>query len=192
MVDYENIDWNDWYVYDETSPSCLRWKDTRYANSHIPRVVVSAGDVAGCFNKTTNYWHVKLFSKSFKAHRIVYEMHSREKLGKRLVDHIDGDTNNNMIGNLRKCTDYVNAKNKSMYKNNNTGYTGVRREESDARVYYAATWYTIDKISRSKRFNVAEYGEDLALKLAIDYRAKMIEELNLQGAGYTERHGGAK
>lgn len=41
------VDWSEWFYYDETSPSCLRWACTRWANSRIPRIVVNKGDIAG-------------------------------------------------------------------------------------------------------------------------------------------------
>ena len=41
------------------------------------------------------------------------------------VDHIDGDTHNDSIDNLRPCKRKENAKNRRVYKNSKTGCKGV-------------------------------------------------------------------
>jgi hypothetical protein len=38
-------------------------------------------------------------------------------------------------------------------------------------------------------FSISKLGNDEAFRQACEYRAKMIAELNEQGANYTERHG---
>lgn len=42
---------------------------------------------------------------------------------------------------------------------------------------------------RNKKFSVLKLGLLPAFRDAVMYRRKMIEELNAQGAGYTENHG---
>lgn len=114
----------------------------------------------------------------------------RVKLGKNLIDHIDGDTDNNRFSNLRVATDYINGKNKGKYKSNSTGVTGIHVNEKVPGVfYYVATWREVDKTVGAKSFNINKLGDVEAFRLACEYRRNKIEELNKQGAGYTERHG---
>ena len=42
---------------------------------------------------------------------------------------------------------------------------------------------------KSKAFSCLKYGDEEALRLALEWRDKTIKEINEQGAGYTERHG---
>ena len=66
VLDYNSIDWNSLVEYDETSPTCLRWKVQRIgkgkAKSKMP------GDEAGTLsrkNKTSSYEAYKLaYNKS--------------------------------------------------------------------------------------------------------------------------------
>jgi hypothetical protein len=49
-------DWEEWVEYDETSPSCLRWKRPVYCGVNDTRLLVAVGDVAGHLNKS-GYWY---------------------------------------------------------------------------------------------------------------------------------------
>lgn len=180
------------FYYDESSPSCLRWKVTRLArigNSDRMRLVVTKGDVAGHLRKD-GYWTVKLFEESIKIHRIIYALHHPEEdITDIIIDHRNGDSSCNKIDNLLKSSDYKNGKNKSKYKNNSTGVNGIYLKTGNYAGSYVATYYTIDKKRRVKLFSISKLGDAEAFRLACEYREKMIAELNEQGAGYTERHG---
>lgn len=52
--------------------------------------------------------------------------------------------------------------------------------------------YRINGKKKCKFYSVNVRGEDEAFRLACEWRAKMIEEMNSQGAGYTEMHGESK
>lgn len=117
-------------------------------------------------------------------HRIIWELVCGRIPDHMVVDHIDGDSLNNNISNLRLVTQDVNCKNRKINKNNPTGVNGVT-------VYpcsFRAMW-TVNGKRLSKRFSINKYGHDNAFKLACEYRAEQIRLLNEQGAGYTERHG---
>lgn len=181
------------FVYDETSPSGLRWKFDRYATigkGPEQRLVVSAGDVAGHLRKD-GYWTVKLFCEGIKIHRLVWCLHNgTEGFEDVIIDHEDGDTSNNKIDNLKPSTDSLNGKNKAKYSNNSTGTTGVHiNEKSPNKFYYVATWRNSDNTIGAKSFSWNKYGKDKAFELACDYRDNKIEELVSQGVSYTERHG---
>ena len=44
------------------------------------------------------------------------------------IDHIDGDTSNNSLSNLRLADRYGQAQNRGHFKNNTSGYKGVTQE----------------------------------------------------------------
>lgn len=58
------------------------------------------------------------------AHRIAWAIHYGV-WPKGEVDHINGDTSDNRIKNLRAVSTSENSKNKSKYRNNTSGITGV-------------------------------------------------------------------
>lgn len=110
------------------------------------------------------------------------------------IDHIDGDKLNNKFSNLREVSKAVNLRNKPSMANNTSGVTGVRfriitYKDRDY-AYWVVTWNDLNTNPKTKSFSVNSYGEQEAFRLACEYRKKMIELLNEQGAGYTERHGG--
>jgi hypothetical protein len=106
-----------------------------------------------------------------------------------VVDHIDRDSSNNLIDNLRLVTGEVNARNSRMSVNNTSGITGVSRIVTRFGVaYWAASWNENGK-SRLKHFSVALLGDDNARRRAIEHREEMIRQLNAAGAGYSATHG---
>jgi hypothetical protein len=180
-----STDFSKYFYYDESSPTCLRWKITIHSGKNSNQVNVSPGDVAGCTTrKRKHHFVVTLNGKQELIHRIVYSLFNElDETG--LVDHKDGNGYNNRIGNLRSSTHTVNMRNCKKRSDNKTGMTGVNRRISrHGTVQYSSQWRTLDGKQKSKTFS----GEN-AFELACKYREKMIAELNVQGAGYTERHG---
>lgn len=93
-------------------------------------------------------------------------------------------------GNLRWATSKEQARNRGLTNRNTSGVQGVRFREVTGGTYATATWFCIyDGKAKSKTFAVSKFGLLPAFKLACEYRLKMIEELNTQGAGYSEKHG---
>lgn len=56
-------------------------------------------------------------------------------------------------------------------------------------LYWTAQWNDLSGKRKSKAFNTEKLGYEIAFDEAVKYRTKMIEELNAQGAGYSENHG---
>lgn len=180
----EKIDWNEYFCYDETSPSCLRWKVSRGSNK------VRAGDVAGGCISSTGYYQCILQGKNYKCHRIIYEMFNNISLKpNEQIDHINRQKTDNRIDNLRVVTSAQNARNRFIQRDNSTGMSGVCETSKGDSYYYTAHWCDLVGKLHQKHFSIAKLGREIAFAKAVAYRKKMIAELNEQGAGYSDRHG---
>lgn len=186
------IKWDDLFEYDETSVTCIRWKVEIRSGRNGNQINVSVGDVAGTIPASKKYHSiVSVDSIPYLVHRVVWEMHNGVIDNDDIIDHEDGDGRNNRIGNLRRTTHPVNMRNCKMRKDNQSGVCGVCKYTSrHGTDYFAATWKSLlDGKCKSKTFSTTKYGSDEAFRLAVQYREKMIAELNAQGAGYTHDHG---
>ena len=185
------MDWSKIFTYDPTSPTLLRWAIEIWGGANYKTKAVEVGDVAGSFDKSDGYFVVLYSGKKYKIHRIICEMfHGKIPKGYE-VDHIDGNRQNNLYGNLRAVTKSVNQKNASKRSSNVSGVVGVYSETNgkSATPYWTAEWRDISGKKKRKRFNAKAFGDELAFFLACEYRDLQIQLLNLQGAGYTNRHG---
>jgi hypothetical protein len=175
--------------YDETSPSCLRWKTDIYTGKNYKTAIVCAGDAAGHLDNTNGYYCVRWRKKKYFAHKIIWELFHEKKEVYQNIDHINGIKTDNKIDNLRLVPQAINTRNCKMKSNNLSGVTGVFLQSvQDKYFYWVACWMDLTGKGQSKRFSVKTYG-NLARDLAINYRKQRIMELNLLGAGYSERHG---
>lgn len=109
--------WADLFLY-ETATGRLLWRATRPGR----------GCVAGREVGTTGhhgYRSVVVGGKRYYVHRIVWEMvHGALQEGL-CVDHIDGDTANNVVTNLRAASLSDNQRNSRLHKNNRLGIQGI-------------------------------------------------------------------
>lgn len=187
------MQWSDYFYYDETSPTCLRWKVDRYSGRNYKTVKIRAGDVAGSNvfkDGLPRASRVMLDWKTLGIHRIIWELFNGAIPEGMLIDHLDGNPHNNIISNLECKTCAGNSRNRKLPTNNKTGLSGVSVISNGKGRYYAvASWKTLEGKTKQKCFSIDKLGEELAISLAKDYRKKAIEEINLNGAGYTERHG---
>lgn len=181
-----------YFKYDPSSPSGLRWSVNRHNNRYF---YILAGDEAGSIQKNSrgsNYrsWVVRLNDKLYLAHRVIYCLYHGSLSTELYIDHIDGNSLNNKIENLRAVAPDINSRNSKKYAANTSGVTGVfiQKDKKTGHVYIIAFWKE-NKKHRVKCFSVNKYGYDLAFELACKHREQMIAKLNEDGAGYTERHG---
>lgn len=72
----------------------------------------------------TQYLVITISRKLYFAHRLVW-LYMYGKWPQHQIDHIDGDSLNNCIANLRDVTRTENQKNRRLAKNNTSGVTGV-------------------------------------------------------------------
>lgn len=93
-------------------------------------------------------------------------------------------------GNIRWETPAQQSRNKTINRNNKTGIAGVYHDKHNNAVYASSS--NLDGTYNRVRFSLSKYSLEEALLLATEERKRMIEELNRQGAGYSESHGCAK
>jgi len=81
------------------------------------------GDIVGSYSSSTSYYSCILDGKSYLMHRLAWLYVYGE--WPKYIDHINHDRLDNRMCNLRNTTYRGNARNKSIYKINKTGFNGV-------------------------------------------------------------------
>lgn len=82
-----------------------------------------SGKPAFTAKSTGGYHHCKLFGKTYLAHRAAWVMHTNNQPD--FIDHINGNTSDNRICNLRNVSKVQNSRNRRVSRNNVSGFTGV-------------------------------------------------------------------
>lgn len=204
VYDYNSIDWNSIFYYDPTSKTGLRWRDDRRRGKGVGVVFRKSGDEAGNvhhdLDKNTKYATVnakEAANKNYFAHRVIWIMFNGPIDKSFVVDHINGDSLDNRIENLRVVKQAGNNRNASIRKDNSTGVCGVyfttaQNHKGGVYTYASAQWkenYNGKFKSNCKHFSIEKYGLLPAFAMACRYREEKIAELNILGYGYTEKHG---
>ena len=70
------------------------------------------------------YWRIGVNGKTYQAHRLVW-LYVHGEFPKKEIDHINHNTSDNRLSNLREVCRAENAKNQKLYSTNNTGINGV-------------------------------------------------------------------
>lgn len=188
MIKYE-----DYFYYDETSPSCLRWLVDRCRGKGNKVPTVYKGDAAGTPSGKLGHWSVVLKGKAHKVHKIILWLSGCNVPEGFTVDHEDRNPKNNKLSNLRIVPFRTNKQNLSKYKSNTSGVTGVswdiKSRCGSGTTYAKAQWQAQDGTIRSKSFSVLIHGLLPAFKMAVMHRTLEIELLRSLGENYTESHG---
>lgn len=171
-IDYSKYDWNDVFIYDETSPSCLRWKCGNGQQNHSRRDV---GDIAGYINSNGEHERYKVCYKNveYMVHRVVYQMFNGDICSGKVINHVDTNPLNNKISNLEMVTTAENNRKteKRVYLSDEVGVRETDYKGSlSAHVYYS----DVNGKKNSKKFNYSTYGKDMAWLLARKYREDMV------------------
>ena len=87
------------------------------------------GKITGKWTRQ-GYEHASLFNNTYATHRLIYILHFGD-IGRDVeIDHVDNNTMNNKIENLRIADRRKNVANSRMQKNNTSGYKGVHWSKS--------------------------------------------------------------
>lgn len=99
----------------DSSTGILTWR--------VRRGPKAKGSLAG-YKHHTGYVQIEINGKAYLAHRLAWAIHYGE-LPISDIDHINRVKDDNRIENLRLATHSENMNNKTVAKNNTSGYTGV-------------------------------------------------------------------
>jgi len=97
------------------------------------------GKTAGSVKGSEGYMRIILDGKSQLGHRLAF-LYMTGRVPKGPVDHINGARTDNRFVNLRHATDAINAKNKSIGKNNTSGHFGLTWHEKRG-TWQARIWF---------------------------------------------------
>lgn len=186
-------DYSEYFEYDPESPSGLiRVKGVVSGRGRG----FEQGKLGPCGNKLTRacgkqQWVIGFKGRFTQIHRIIWQLIKGEIPDGFVVDHIDGDSLNNNISNLRIITQDKNSRNARKRKDNSSGVAGVRlhTDKRSSCTYWRSRFHDLDGKHICKYFSIERLGDQEAYRLACEWRAEQILLLNAQGAGYTERHG---
>lgn len=183
------MNWSEWFYYDETSTTCLRWKVDVRSGKNLSTCKIREGMQAGSQKANKRPAQVSLSSKGYTVSRIIWEIHYGEIQEGMVIDHLNRDATDNRISNLRMVTQVVNCRNLGRPKNNVSGKVGVSKMHTDGLEYWVASWRCVTGKFKQKCFSVKKLGDAEAFQKASEYRDTMLSQLNLLGAGYTATHG---
>lgn len=178
-----------YFYYDETSPTCLRWKNHNSQPNKKNRR--ESGDVAGWLSTTSTHkrYKVCLDGREIMVHRIVCILHGLIVPKSMVVNHKDCNPLNNKIENLEVVTQKENSRKSRKHLNgqspdSNTGYTGVtmtgyREPSGKLRNEVIAHWKDENGKRRSRSFSIIKNGGiEKTIEIARAYREKMHNEIN--------------
>jgi len=133
------------------------------------------GRIAGSKRKT-GYIFIVLNFEIVLAHRVAWcSYYGKNPNG--LIDHINGDTHDNRISNLREVDNSTNMKNATIYSKNTSGVSGV------------------SMIKKTKRFEARIQSNGVSEYLGVFATVELAKEARLKAEkrlGFHENHGRKK
>lgn len=113
----------------------------------------AAGKLAGTVERSNGYREIRIYGKTYLAHRIIFYMFYGYL--PEMVDHIDRDIFNNKIENLRAATRSQNSANSKLNRNNKSGVKGVYKDKSSGK-WIARMKFKGKQITLGKFDSIAE------------------------------------
>lgn len=135
------------------------------------------GQEAGTFMNVrgAKYRTVRIKGKRYLTHRLIWILFNGNIPDKYEIDHIDGDTLNNDLNNLRCVTPSINRRNMKMPNTNTSGYVGVSWDKKNKK--WLASAFDIYGIQKNLgRFEDKEEANSVVVKFRTSQK-------------YTNRHG---
>lgn len=171
-----------WFDYNAETGE-IRWKDwispEWYKNKkwHETYMQEKAGKLVDFYEHPSGYLKISVMeTHSIYAHQIVWVL-TYGKMPEGVIDHIDGNPQNNTVENLRDVSQKINCRNQRVSKANTSGVSGV-------------SWY-------APREKWVVYGTGCDKKVTVGYYKSFSEAVKARDKfitdnphfGYTERHG---
>ena len=135
------------------------------------RTKKTKGKTAGSID-TRGHIQISINSSLYLAHRLAWVYYYGESPGDMFVDHINLNKCDNRIKNLRLATNTQNQYNKSLNKNNKTGYKGVSFHKKknnyratirvDGEYKYLGSFYTPEEASLAYQAAAKQYHKEFA------------------------------
>lgn len=194
-IDYDSKEWGELFQLDSSSPSGLTWKVDRFAGSN--KLATWKGKHAGYLSlrkdKTPRGWVISMKNSDgsasyYYAHRIIACLQGLSVNGK-VIDHINGNSGDNSLVNIRVTSLEGNAQNQKVRFNSSYGIQGVNFSSRHNNDYFVASFGSGHNCN-SRWFSIKKLGIMIAFRNAVIYRQKGITSLNSNGACYTDRHTG--
>lgn len=91
--------------------------------ARVSRAKARAGNEVGSTDARGYVW-ICIERQRYYAHRLAW-LWTHGQWPKDQLDHVNGDTSDNRLANLRECTNAQNGQNYGLRKNNKSGLTGV-------------------------------------------------------------------
>lgn len=162
-----------WFYYNESDNTVRRSKDG-YRGKY------KKGDIVKPYKLCSHGYngvHIPTTRTTVPYHHLIYLLKGYDIPDNLVTDHIDGNTDNNLEGNIRFISQHLNCKNKRKLSNNTTGYTGISKCTK-------GIGYIVRKQISGKRVY-------LGYRSTLEEAVKLLESYSdiLKADGYTERHG---
>lgn len=127
-----------------------------------------AGKIAGTIS-SDNYIQIQISGRLYRSHRLAW-FYEYKKWPEGILDHIDRDTLNSAIDNLREASPSENQKNRGINRNSTTGVKGVSLNSKTGR--YEAYIKIYGKKKHLGLFNSIEEASAAQLKAEAEIYGK--------------------
>lgn len=144
--------------------SALDAKSANASKALTAYTIKNAGKEAFTCQDAKGYFRGKVLGQLFQAHRVIWKLVYGEDPVQ--VDHINGDTSDNRLQNLRSCT---NAQNSRNYPKANTGssqYRGVCWVKRDRK------WAARISSGHGGKISLGNYDDEISAANAYDAAAR--------------------
>ena len=165
------------------------YDQAKFIDGYDQYLLFANGNILNCdterwLNGTKNkdgYIKVGLYKnkkqKKFSLHQLIAKAFIPNPENKHFIDHINHIRNDNRIENLRWVSHSENCKNKPLYSSNSSGFRGVSFDKTIN--CWRSSWYdSITGKLKLKSFTISKYGNEQAIRLAVQFRYDMEQNHN--------------